>query len=94
MTISVTFRLNKKPDSKIAGHADVILEFPDGKIQVNSFCVFKPNGRPTPGVVPPATKGDQRYFPLVKLSGELRKRIEAAILAEYEKQKKTSGDEF
>ena len=80
MEISVTVRQNKKHESKIAAHADVTLEFSDGRIQLNSFCVFKPDGKAA-WIAPPATKGEKRFFPLVALSGEIRKRVEAAILS-------------
>ena len=85
MGITVKLRLNKKHDSKIAAHADVALTVPEGQIQLNSFCIFKSNEKPA-WVAPPATKGEKRYFPLVVLSGEIRKEIEAAILNEYERQ--------
>jgi hypothetical protein len=85
MDITVKLRLNQKHDSKIAAHADVAVVFPQGKIQLNSFCVFKPNGKPM-WVAPPATKGEKRYFPLIVLSGEIRKQVEEAILNEYRKQ--------
>ena len=85
MEISVTVRRNTKPESKIVGHADVALSGPQGKIQLNSFCIFRSNGKPA-WVAPPATKGEKRYFPLIVLSGEIRKEIEAAILKEYERQ--------
>ncbi|MBI3668746.1 MAG: hypothetical protein HY237_03050 [Acidobacteria bacterium] len=85
MDISVKVRLSKKPESKVMAHADVVLEGPEGRIQLNSFCVFKPNGKPA-WVAPPATKGEKRFFPLIVLSGEIRKRVETAVLAEFEKQ--------
>lgn len=83
--IEVKLRRSTKLESKIAAHADVVLSFPQGKIQLNSFCIFKSNGKPA-WVAPPATKGEKRFFPLIVLSGEIRKEIEQAILAEYEKQ--------
>jgi hypothetical protein len=83
MEISVKVRRSTKPDSKVVAHADVVLERPEGTIRLNSFCVFKPNGKPA-WVAPPATKGERKFFPLIVLTGEIRKRVEAAILAEYE----------
>lgn len=83
--IEVKLRCSTKPESKIAAHADVLLSFPQGKIQLNSFCIFKSNGKPA-WVAPPATKGERRFFPLIVLSGEIRKRVEQAILSEYERQ--------
>ncbi len=86
MEISVTLRRTMKPESKIAAYADVVLSGPEGKIQLNSFCVFKPNGKKPAWIAPPATKGEKRFFPLIVLSGEIRKRVEAAILSDYERQ--------
>lgn len=86
MEISVMLRRSVRPESKVAAYADVRLSGPEGKIQLNSFCVFKPNGKKPAWVAPPATKGEKRFFPLIVLSGEIRKRVEAAILSEYERQ--------
>jgi DNA-binding cell septation regulator SpoVG len=85
MEIEIKLRHSTKPESKITAHADVVLSLADGKIQLNSFCIFKPNGKPA-WVAPPATKGEKRFFPLIVLTGEIRKQIEQAILAEYERQ--------
>jgi DNA-binding cell septation regulator SpoVG len=85
MEIEIKLRRSTKPESKIAAHADVVLSLTDGKIQLNSFCIFKPNGKPA-WVAPPATKGEKRFFPLIVLSGDIRKHIEQAILAEYDRQ--------
>lgn len=85
MTITVKVRANTKPGSKISGFADVVLELPEGKIELNSFAVFRPNGKPA-WVAPAASKGEKKFFPHYGLSGELRKHVEAAILAEFEKQ--------
>ena len=83
--ISVKLRSNTKPDSQVAAFADAVLDLPDGRIQLNSLCVFKPNGKPA-WIAPPATKGEKKFFPHFSLGGELRKRVEAAIFAEFEKQ--------
>jgi DNA-binding cell septation regulator SpoVG len=85
MEIEIKLRRMTKPESKVAAHADVVLSLPDGKIQLNSFCIFRPNGKPA-WIAPPATKGEKKFFPLIVLSGEIRKRVENAVLAEYEKQ--------
>ena len=85
MNISVRLRTNPKSQSKIAAFADVVLELPDGKIDLNSFSVFKPNSKPA-WVAPAASKGDTKWFRHYSLDGELRKRVEASILTEFEKQ--------
>jgi len=87
LKIEVKLRHSTKPDSKIAAHADVVLSLAQGKIQLNSFCIFKPNDDGKPAwVAPPATKGEKKFFPLVVLSGEIRKQVEQAILAEFDRQ--------
>jgi DNA-binding cell septation regulator SpoVG len=83
MEISVKLRQTKNADGKIAAYADVVLDGPDGRIQINSFSVFRENGDKKAWVAPPATKGEKKFFPIVSLSGEIRKRVEAAIMAEY-----------
>ncbi len=85
MQISVRVRRNLKPESKVAAFADVTLQLPEGKIELNSVSVLKPNGKPA-WVAPPAAKGEKRFFPYYSLSGEIRKSIESAVLAEYERQ--------
>lgn len=85
MNIEIKLRHSTKPESKTAAHADIVLSLPEGKIRLNSFCIFKPNGKPA-WIAPPATKGEKRFFPLIVLSGDIRKQVELAILAEYERQ--------
>lgn len=87
MEISVKVRLFTKPDRKVAAFADVVLELSEGKIELHSLSVFRPNGKPA-WVAPPAAKGEKRFFPYYVLSGEIRKSIESAVLAEYERQAK------
>ena len=93
MDITIKLRKSKKPESKVAAHADVVLSGSEGAIQLNSFCVFKPNGKPA-WVGAPGTKGEKRFFPLIVLSGEIRKRVEEAILAEYQRQVGAVTDRF
>jgi hypothetical protein len=85
MEITVKLRQSKKAESKVAAHADVILAGPEGTIRLNSFCVFKPNGKPA-WVGAPGTKGEKKFFPLIVLTGEIHEQVEKAILAEHEKQ--------
>jgi len=85
MNVSVRLRTNTKAESKIAVFADVVLELADGKIELHGFRVFRPNGKPA-WVAPAASKGEKKFFPHYSLGGELRKRVETAILAEFEKQ--------
>ena len=85
MEIEVRLRHSTKPESKIAAHADIVLSVTNGKIKINSFCIFRANGKPA-WIAPPATKGTKRFFPLIVLSGEIRKQVEEAILAEFDGQ--------
>jgi hypothetical protein len=85
MDIEIRLRHSTKPESKVAAHADVVLSLSEGKIQLNSWCVFNPNGKPA-WVGAPGTRGEKRFFPLIVMSGEIRKRVEQAILAEYQRQ--------
>lgn len=78
-------RRSTKPEGKVAAFGDVVLELPEGKIELHGFRVFRPNGKPA-WVAPAAAKGEKKFFPHYSLTGELRKRVEAAILAEFEKQ--------
>jgi hypothetical protein len=82
MDIRVTVRQNTNPESKIAAFADVTLQLPEGRIELKSFTVFKPkdeNGEYS--VAPSASKGDKKFFPHYIVAGDLRDRINAAILS-------------
>jgi DNA-binding cell septation regulator SpoVG len=83
MEIAVKLRQSKKPDSKVAAYADVIFDVQGGKIQINSFSVFRQNGDKKAWVAPPATRGEKKFFPIVILTNEIRKQVETAVLAEY-----------
>ena len=85
MKIIVKIRRCTKPESKIDAFADVVLELAEGKLQLNSLSVFKPNGKPA-WIAPPALKGNRKFFPHYSLSGDLRERVEAAVFEELEKQ--------
>ena len=94
MQIAVKMRKCAKTDSKIAAFADVILDLTEeklsGSVSLNSFSVFKPNGKPA-WIAPAASKGEKKFFPHYSLSGELRKKVEAAILAEFERLEREAG---
>jgi hypothetical protein len=85
MEVSIKIRRSAKPASKVAPFADVTLEFTEGKIELKSLSVFTPDGKAS-WVAAPASKGDRKFFPFFVLSGEIRKRVEVAVLAEFEKQ--------
>lgn len=82
MDIRVAVRQNVRTDSKIAAFADVTIVLDEGKIELKSFTVFKPkepNGEFS--VAPAASKGDKKFFPHYIVFGDLRDRINAAILS-------------
>lgn len=88
--ISVAVRLSTKPDSKVRAFADVTIPLgDDGTITVLGFSVLHGDGRP-PRVMSPARKGKQAWFDIVELAGRIRQTIEAAVLAEYTRQTKSS----
>jgi hypothetical protein len=90
MEVTVRLRESKKPGSKVAAFADVVFELPEGRIELNSFAVFTPNGKPA-WVAPAASKGEKKFFPHYSIGGQLRKRVDAAILAEYARQADTAA---
>lgn len=87
MEIAVKVRMATKPESKIAAYADVTLSFREGSVQLKSFSIFKPNGKPA-WVAAPATKGEKHFFPYIVLTGDIQDQVKTAILTEYEKLQK------
>jgi DNA-binding cell septation regulator SpoVG len=89
-SIDVALRLSTKADSKVKAFADVTIPLGDeGTITVLGFSVLETEGRP-PRAMPPARKGKQAWFDTVQLTGKIRGLVEGAVLAEYERQTKTS----
>ena len=86
--IAVEVRLNQRSESKLKAYADVTISGLEGSIAIEGFAVFQSNGD-APSVGPPARKGDKKYFPVVTLNGGIRRRVESAILAEYNNQIKS-----
>lgn len=88
--ITVEVRLSAKPESKVKGYGDATIPLgDDGTITILGFSVLDGDGRP-PRVMTPARKGKQAWFEIVELSGRIHSLVEAAVLAEYERQKKGS----
>jgi hypothetical protein len=76
----------------VAGFATVTIPLgPHGAIVISGFSVLSANGHP-PHVVPPARKGNSRYFDIVTLSGDIRRLIEQAVLAAFIRQKRSPGE--
>lgn len=85
-TISVAVRRSDKPDSKLKAFADVTLSLgAPGTVTISGFSVFD-DGSGAARVAAPARKGSSRYFDIVTMHGDIRRRVEDAILADYKAQ--------
>ena len=90
-SLTVDVRLSNKAESKLKAFADVTVPLgSDGVIKISGFSVIQADSQP-PRVVPPARKGEFRYFDTVALIGKIRSIVDEAVLTEYERLKgKTS----
>ena len=87
-SITVELRLAANPSSpKVKAFADVTLPFGElGLLKLCGFSVVQGAENTPPRVVPPARKGEQRYFDIVFLIGKIRHVVDDAVLAEYRRQ--------
>ena len=77
---------------KLKAFADVTLPLGElGLLKLCGFSVIQPAENHLPRVVPPARKGEHRYFDVVLLIGRIRKVVDDAVLAEYGRQLGTEG---
>ncbi|MGD0443161.1 MAG: hypothetical protein ABSA39_04410 [Edaphobacter sp.] len=77
--ITVELRL-AKPDSNVRAFADVTLSLGEnGSVSMFGFSVL---GDP-PRVVPPARKGDKRFFDIVLLNGKVKTLVYTKIGMSY-----------
>lgn len=84
VSITADVRLQKGSLRKAQAFADVIISFRRcGSITIHGFSVVQEDGKP-PVVLPPARKGEHRYFAVLSLSGEIRRSVEQVVLDEYE----------
>jgi DNA-binding cell septation regulator SpoVG len=84
MNISVEVRLSAKTDSKVKAFADVTIPLgSDGLVKISGFSVIQRDLELR--VVPPARKGEFRYFDTVALIGKIRSHVDEAVIAEYER---------
>ncbi len=84
--VTVDLRLSTKADSKVKAFADVTIPLgSDGLIKISGFSVIQTASEP-PRVVPPARKGQFRYFDTVALIGKIRPIVDEAVTAEYQRQ--------
>ena len=91
-SITVDLRLSTRADSKVKAFADATIPLgDDGTLTIFGFSILQSDGRPT-RVMSPARKGKQSWFPIVEAAGRIRSLIDAAILAEYERQVKAAKD--
>jgi len=85
MNISVELRLSTKTDSKVKAFADVTIPLgSDGLVKISGFSVIQRDSE-LPRVVPPARKGEFRYFDTIALIGKIRSHVDEAVIAEYER---------
>jgi DNA-binding cell septation regulator SpoVG len=90
-SISVELRLSNGSNSKLKAFADVTLPLGElGLLKLCGFSVVQREGN-LPRVVPPARKGEQRYFDVVLLIGKIRRIVDDAVLTEYGKQSGIEG---
>lgn len=88
--VTVELRLVNKADSQLRAFADVTVSLAEsGEFTMFSWSVI---GDP-PRVVPPARKGDKRYFDVLTLSGKLKTLIYTAILTAYKAALEKAGKE-
>ena len=91
-SITVELRLANGSSPKVKAFADVTLPLGElGLLKLCGFSVVQGAENTPPRVVPPARKGEQRYFDIVLLIGKIRKVVDDAVLAEYTKQLGTVG---
>lgn len=84
--LTVDLRLSSKPDSKVKAFADVTIPLgSEGLVKISGFSVIQSDSEP-PRVVPPARKGQFRYFDTVALIGQIRRIVDEAVSAEYARQ--------
>ena len=87
-SITVELRLAVNAFSpKVKAFADVTLPLGElGLLKLCGFSVIQGEENTPPRVVPPARKGEHRYFETVLLIGKIRKAVDDAVLAEYRSQ--------
>lgn len=85
--VTVDLRLSTKAESKLKAFADVTIPLgSEGLVKISGFSVIQMEAE-QPRVVPPARKGQFRYFDTVALIGPIRHIVDEAVTAEYERQK-------
>jgi DNA-binding cell septation regulator SpoVG len=86
-SVTVELRMSAKTESNVKAFADVTISLgDDGIVALLGCSVLEIDGRPQ-RILMPARKGKQTWFDIVELTGKIRSIVEAAVLAEYAKQK-------
>lgn len=89
--IAVELRLADPNKGKTRAFGDATIPLgSDGLIKLSGFSVIESDGG-MPRVVPPARKGQSRYFEVVSLIGKIRSIVDQAVLTEYERITKPAG---
>jgi DNA-binding cell septation regulator SpoVG len=89
--ISVVPKLIDKPSNAVKAVCDVTVDFGDeGSVEVSGFRVIERDGKAA-WVSPPSRQGRTAWFEVIKLRGQIKSDVEAAILKEYERLKKSQG---
>ena len=87
--ISVKLNLTKKPGNIVAAVGDVTVDLGEaGSMKLCGFRVMLPDGKP-PWVACPARQGEKTWFDVVMLKGLLKKLVEAAVLDDFERLRKS-----
>lgn len=87
ITVDLRLATNGGASPKLRAFADVTLPLGElGLLKLCGFSVVQAAENHLPRVVPPARKGEHRYFDVVLLIGKIRKVVDDAVLAEYRNQ--------
>lgn len=79
--LEVTIRKSQKPGITKA-HADIRISLPNGVIELIGFAIIEQPGKKA-FVGFPQNRGRNKYFPVVKASGDIEGEITKAILLSY-----------
>ena len=87
--ISAKLNLTKKPGNIVAAVGDVTVDLGEaGSLKLCGFRVMLPDGKP-PWVASPARHGETTWFDVVILKGGIKKLVDAAVLDDFERLRKS-----
>jgi hypothetical protein len=88
--ISASLNLTSKPGKIVAAVGDVTVDLGEaGSLKLCGFRVMLPDGKPA-WVSGPARHGHRAWFDTVVLKGPVRKMVEAAVLDEFDRLRKSA----